>query len=163
MKEDRKIEPDKIHILSIKTLKGSIDASATADNVAIGSYRFGFEVATGFNVEEHIIGLELTVVIQAVNKNKELLDIKGSYTHEFIFKVENFEDFIDKAEKAEEIKIDPIMGGTLAGIAYSTIRGIIYTRTQGTSLNAVVLPVVDPKKIMGGELEQLETDKTGIE
>jgi len=40
--------------------------------------------------------------------------------------------------------IDKNIGGTLLGIAYSTARGIVLERTQGSYLGGVVLPVIDP-------------------
>lgn len=96
MNPDRKIDAEKMHMLSVKTLKGNIDSA----------------------------------------------------THEIVFKVENMDDFIDQAEKPEDTVMDYMLMATLVGIAYSTVRGIIFTRTQGTSLNTVILPVVDPKKII---------------
>lgn len=148
MIKDRKIEPSKIQILSIKTLKGNIHAGTGLDIHAVGRHKFDFELGVGFNSEEKIIGLELTVNIQAVSKTDESLDLTASYTHEIIFQIDNFDDFINKEGNQQEIKIDRIMAGTLAGIAYSTVRGIILTRTQGTSLNAVVLPIIDPKTLL---------------
>ena len=67
------------------------------------------------------------------------------------FKVENLIDFLDKVETEDKPRynIDGGLGSTLVSIAYSTVRGIIFTRTQGTSLGSVILPVIDPKKLMG--------------
>lgn len=160
MIKDRKIEPVKIQILSIKTLKGNIHAGDGLDTAAVDRHKFDFELGVGFNAEEKIIGLELTVNIQAISKTAEPLDLTASYTHEFIFQIENFDDFINKEGEQQEIKIDRIMAGTLAGIAYSTVRGIILTRTQGTSLNAVVLPVIDPKTLLS---EHIVADDTHVE
>lgn len=40
------------------------------------------------------------------------------------------------------------MGATLLGIAFSTARGIIFERTRGTFFDGVILPVVDPFKVL---------------
>jgi hypothetical protein len=34
------------------------------------------------------------------------------------------------------------------GIAFSTARGIVFDRTQGTFFGGVILPVIDPKKLI---------------
>jgi len=39
---------------------------------------------------------------------------------------------------------------TLLSIAYSTSRGIVLSRTQGTLLNGVILPVIDTRVLMAG-------------
>ncbi len=95
-----------------------------------------------------IVGIQVVVNIDAVDDNDNLLPIKGSYTHEIVMKVENLNDFVEVSEGDEKIKIDGLLGATLVGIAFSTIRGIIYIRTQGTSLGTVILPVVDPKRML---------------
>ena len=156
MNQERKIEPEKIHILSIKTLKGKIENNEDSSSSAIVGYRYKNALAIALNLDEKIVGLKHTIYIDTLNKKQEELEIKASYTHEFIFRVDNLQDFVDSPEvdekKAENI--DPILLGTLAGIAYSTVRGIIMNRTQGTALNAVILPVIDPKKLTDLTVEE---------
>ena len=64
-----------------------------------------------------------------------------------VFRVDNLDDFIEPQEKGN--LIDGGLGSTLISIIYSTVRGIIFTRTQGTSLGLVIIPVIDPKILMG--------------
>ena len=126
MNENRKIEPGSIHILSIKTLKGKIENSADTDSSAIVGYRYKNGLAIALNLDEKIIGLKHTVYIDTYNKKQEELDIRASYTHEFVFRVDNLLDFVDTPEGDEtENNLDPILLGTLAGISYSTVRGIV--------------------------------------
>jgi hypothetical protein len=159
MNKERKIEPEKIHILSIKTLKGKIENDADSSSSAIVGYRYKNALAVALNLNEKIVGLKHTIYIDTLNKKQEELEIKASYTHEFIFRVDNLNDFVDDSDDAEEKEekeenIDPILLGTLAGIAYSTVRGIVMNRTQGTALNAVILPVIDPKKLTDLTVEE---------
>jgi hypothetical protein len=146
MKPDRKVEADKIEILGIRTLKGSIDAQTDAATDKIAGYKHNYEVTAGLNIEEKIVGYLLGVQISAVDKEDIPLNIEGSYTHEIIFRVGNLDELVDITE-GDHI-IDAGLGSTLISIAYSTIRGIIFSRTQGTSLGLVILPVIDPKILM---------------
>lgn len=149
MNPERKIEPEKIHMLSIKTLKGNINGSGGTDPALILGHHFNFSLGTGINEEEKLVNIELTIEIEAIGKNEELLNISGAYTHEIIFMVENLDDFLETPEEGKEAGMDFLLNATLTGMAYSTIRGILFVRTQGTSLTTVILPVVDPKKIIG--------------
>lgn len=149
MKEDRIIEPHKIHMITLKTLKGNIDTPAGIDASLIKGHSYEFIVGTGVDIEAKVVGLELTINIIALGKGNEILPIKGSYTHEIQFQVENLDDFLDISEGDGPPVMDGILNGTLTGIAFSTVRGIIFSRTQGTSLGTVILPVIDPKKVMG--------------
>lgn len=151
MSPERKINAEKIHLLLIRTLSGNIDAATDIEINAVTGHQFNFELQTGLDVDNNIIGLQLLVAIEARDKNDKPLNVRGSYTHEIIFRIENLIDFLDKIESGDKPRynIDGGLGSTLVSIAYSTIRGIIFTRTQGTSLGSVILPVIDPKKLMG--------------
>lgn len=146
MNSDKMIEPEKIHIVSIKTLKGNIDCAADSNSEAIEGHTFKFQMEMGVNVKDKIIGFQFGVNIEGVGKSDEELNISGSYTHEILFMVENLNDFL--VENPTGVTIDALLGSTLVGIAYSTTRGIIFNRTQGTSLGTVTLPVIDPSLLM---------------
>jgi len=59
--------------------------------------------------------------------------------------VENLDEFLVNKKQEAPVEIDINLMGTLMGIVYSTSRGIIMQRTQGTILNGVILSVIDPK------------------
>lgn len=149
MLKERKIIAEKIHITNIRTVRGNIESPSDFDMEEINGHRFEFDLKTALKKESKLLGLKLQVDIIAQNEANEDLPAKGSYTHEMVFLIENLDDFID-TEKGVDL-IDPSLGSTLVSIIYSTVRGIIYSRTQGTSLDAVVLPVVAPLKLMGIE------------
>lgn len=144
------IDPEKIHLINIKTSKGNIDSDADIDIDIIKGHEFSFELSTGVNADDNVIGINLLVNIEAKDTADKILPVRGSYTHEIIFIVDNLKDFLILNE-TDEYKIDGSLGSTIVSIAYSTIRGIIFTRTQGTSLGSVILPVINPKKLMGLE------------
>jgi hypothetical protein len=151
MKEDRKIIPEQIHVVDIKTLKGNIETGDMDEDLQkqVAGYRFQYSLGTGINIEDMLVALRLTVNIDGLDTDNIETGTKGSYTHSITFRVDNLSDFIDFDAEADEIReFDIAMGGTLVGIAYSTIRGIIYNRTQSTALNAVILPVINPMELL---------------
>lgn len=152
MTPTKAVDPEKIHIVSIKTIKGNIDGGTDASPMTVAGHHFDFELLTGIGRAEQMVGLQILADIMCVDASDQPTGIKGSYTHEVIFKVEDFEDHIhNSGEDTENFQVNEALMLTLAGIAYSTIRGIIFNRTQGTSLGTVILPVIAPKKLMGIE------------
>lgn len=148
MNPERIIEPEKIEMVSLKTLKGNIDGPSEVDPKTIRNHKYVFVVGIGVNPEEKVVGIQLEVKITALGMGGKELNVYGSYTHDIVFRVENLDDFIDVPEDENEPpEIDILMSATLTGIAFSTVRGIIFSRTQGTSLGKVILPVIDPKKL----------------
>ena len=51
-------------------------------------------------------------------------------------------------EKDEIITVHPALGNALASITYSTSRGILMTRFQGTVLSDFILPVINPNDLL---------------
>ena len=147
MNAARQIEPEKISILQLKTKRGSIEEGDNPGNNPIQGYTFNFEVGTGMRPEDLLVGIELGIEIVGIDEFKNPVGATGSYTHEIVFKVDNLEEFLEKTDENSSTKVDSLLISTLMGIAYSTIRGIIFTRTQATSLGAVILPILDPKKL----------------
>ena len=146
-----KIDPDKINLLNIKTVKGNIDGSSELEPGQITGHQVTFEVKWGMDSAQNIIGVLLSVFIQAIDSNGTELDQRGSYTHELVFRIQNLEDFIKYTEPKEGEKVpevDYLLVSTLVSISISTVRGIVFSRTQGTSLGSVILPIVDPKKFL---------------
>lgn len=154
MSVQSKVIADKIQILNLITVKGNIDAANDADLNAVAGYTFTYTVNRAYNIEEKIMALMLTVDINANNSEDVALNITGSYTHEFVFRVDNLEELTrnGKDENGDEsIQFEEGLVATLLSIAYSTIRGIIFTRTQGTSLGTVILPVINPLLLIGNK------------
>ena len=90
--------------------------------------------------------LFITVNGMDEQQNKPL-GLKVDYGIEYHFKVDNFQDMLHQTPDGD-IEIDQELGVTLLSIAYSTSRGIILERTQGTFFEGVILPVIDPFKVL---------------
>ncbi|QQD13401.1 hypothetical protein [Sphingobacterium sp. UDSM-2020] len=70
----------------------------------------------------------------------------AEYLYDFIFEVENMLDFLVEVEHKKVFTKQIV--GTLVGISYSTLRGLIYGKMSETNLNGFVLPVINPNDIL---------------
>ena len=148
MKDGRIIEPEKIHLVRLQTVKGTLNSEAYGVNGPIKEYDYKFDASIGVNASEKIIGVKLLVDVKAMTPGQDTSELVASYTHESVFVIDNLDDFTDPVENQPEPKVDRLMLATLVGIAYSTVRGIVYTRTQGPDFKGILLPVIDPKKLI---------------
>ncbi|GAH33667.1 unnamed protein product [marine sediment metagenome] len=91
------------------------------------------------------------------SQNDKELGLNGEYGIEFLFEIDNFEEFIEKNDEEkhtdgtndqEDSMVSGVLGGTLMGIVYSTARGMILERTQGTYFKGVILPVINPNDLI---------------
>lgn len=142
------IHPELITIRSVKIHKSNI--SATDEYMDNPIKPAGIEInvgqSTAFNIEMKNIRIRLKIELDARKNETEPIGLSGSYVLEFHIHVDDLEHYITEA--GDKKLIDSKLGGTLAGIVYSTARGIIYERTAATDFGGVILPVIDPNLLI---------------
>lgn len=104
-----------------------------------------FRFLPGINLSQKKIRIIFTCDIGTFTNSKENIDIKGRFEIAYFFEVENLEKLVDVGN---EIEINSDLLTSLGNIAYSTSRGIIHTRCQGTILQKLILPVMSTKKLL---------------
>ena len=143
-----KFDPQKVNILKINILEfqANNDINNPVKKENINGFDIDIKMGIGLNIKEKIFAVQFTIKLSAISKNEKPLKVSGLITTETVFEVKNIEDFLHKEKR--ETKIHPILGIALAGTAYSTIRGILYTKFQETILDGVVLPLIDPVELV---------------
>lgn len=143
------IDPKDISIISIKVISGNIASDEDIDTNIVTSFNTAFEVQTGLNLDQGAIRILIKIILVGIDSNDKQVDISGKYTIEFIFRIVKLESYvISRDEEKQELTMDDVLASTLMAIVYSTSRGIVLTRTQGTVLDGVVLPVIDPLQLL---------------
>jgi hypothetical protein len=71
----------------------------------------------------------------------------GSYQFVFIYFVENLSEHVMIMPDAV-VDWNPYLANAIASITYSTSRGILLSRFQGTVMKDFILPVVDPNALL---------------
>lgn len=154
------LEIDKINLAQIRVLREEIVVGEEFHNAkgSVSGFSFGFDLDYGSNPEANLIRVKLGVRVQGKDKSQNPLDLIGNFVIDFSFVVENLEDYFkaDSGTKETDEKfgavLDAQLGAVIVGISYSTARGIVLEKTQSTYLGGVILPVVDPQKLMGVEI-----------
>lgn len=138
------IDPSDIEIISIQNLLVEITGRGP---VVIDEIHWGAYSKEWLGSGEKTVRLYLQVGITAKGDRatKEVI-VVGNFGFEFIFEVENLEDWISKSEEGG-IKLDAHLRTTLRMLAYSTARGMVLLQTSGTGLDGFILPVIHPNRI----------------
>lgn len=142
-----KIDPNKILITSIKTLKGNINSTDEESEMTIKQYQIGCTSETAVNIDEKLIRVLFKIDIFILDEKGKKTGTDASYTNEFIFQVDNLDELTKLLENGI-VEIDVELSKTLLSLAFSTSRGMIFSRTQGTILNGIILPVVNPNDLL---------------
>ncbi|GAA4932791.1 hypothetical protein GCM10023314_01460 [Algibacter agarivorans] len=147
---DRKLIPEKIEIFDFKIIKGQIESPFEFDNSLVKGHDFNLSFETAMNIEEKMVKADFIVSIKTQSEKNSTEEAQGNFHFVFIFHVENMEDLVEKNGKnnPDDFKVDGALGNALASITYSTSRGILMTRFQGTSLENFILPVINPNDLL---------------
>lgn len=136
-----KVQANKIHLRRIIPVKEYLDNQFYLQDK---EFEMGIAQSTKHNLEKKSFKLSIAVTFHC---DAVLI---ADYVYDFVFEVENFEEFQIKQEDKWVFPSQLI--GTLIGISYSTIRGILYGKFSDSKLNGFILPVVDPNEILKSKI-----------
>lgn len=142
-------DPEKIVILDCKMTKGQIDAPEDFNLQYIRSYQLDNSLQLGFNLDEKLAKADLHIAIktQSANEYRQASEAIGTFHFVFIYRVANLQELIS-VDRNNLMDLQPILGNALSSITYSTARGILLVRLQGTALQNFILPVINPNNLL---------------
>ena len=159
-KESKKaiVKPELIHLHGIRVIKAHIEmASKLMDEPQeIDGFSVGAKSESGFNLDKNFLRFRLFIKIKGRGKKGKSIPINGEYIIEFHYLIENLKSFAHFPK--DDYMIEEAIGATIAGISYSTSRGIVLERTLGTDFGGIILPVIDPAELIR---KDTFTQKTG--
>jgi hypothetical protein len=147
-----KIDPKKINLIDFRILKSSYEISPDHYNDYAKSdiIKCSASSELAYIADKGIARFRLFIKLDGVSKKSKPVGIVGEYGFEFHFEIENLEQFVenDHDSKKDEIKMSPLLNVTLAGISYSTARGVIINRTMATDFAGIIIPILNPADIL---------------
>ncbi len=142
-----RVIPEKIEVLDFILHELNFQ---TSDNLDIDlknqKFKLDINLDHNLNFEEKLFRLKYTVLIISEDEEGKESGLKVKFIGSFIVRVNNLSDFI--SEKEGKKQVESIIGSTVIGITYSTLRGIIYCKLAGTPLEQIMLPVINPKSLL---------------
>lgn len=138
---------DKLHIREFRLIKGQIDSPFEFNSEMVDGYHFevGFEM--GFDVENKLIKADFQASIETKPTEGYEQKATGYFEFVYIFEVDNIKELVIE-KPGEGFEVDGLLANTVSTISYSTSRGVLLTRFQGTALANFILPVFDAKKLI---------------
>lgn len=104
---------------------------------------YGFDPA--LNVGQKKVRLIFNSDIEVFGSSRNRIGVSAKFTIVFIFSVDNLDELVFR--QGDLADADPDLMTALASITYSTSRGIIYTKSQGTIIEKFIFPTVSNTKL----------------
>lgn len=148
MSQFGKIEPEKIQMLRVRIVKASVEQIPDLDYVKIlKGFNTSVSYKEGFNQKDKLARVELEVNVST--DTGEVTEATGVFCIHFLYHVDNLDELT--AGNNGQLLVSGDLQTTLASISYSTARGILLTRFQGTIFQDFFLPVIQPGKLLEQE------------
>ncbi|MFT6961506.1 MAG: hypothetical protein ACJAWV_001221 [Flammeovirgaceae bacterium] len=135
--------PEKIEIVDFKIIEGRIDSPYDFDLSKVERHNFDLKFDVTFNPSEKLAKSDFAVNVSTGSEVKA----SGYFHVSFVFQIENIDELVEIDEE-NNISVNASLGNAIASITYSTTRGILMTRFQGTGLQHFILPVIDPNELL---------------
>jgi hypothetical protein len=141
--------PEQIHLKKVSVFKSQFDSSEKfLDNpVPIITFRTKISQEQGHNINSEMVRVRLYISLDGLDEIQQKVGFNAVFGIDFHYQVDNLINFF-KENNEGKMEQDIQLAATLLSVSISTARGIILERTNGTSFNGVILPVVDAVKIL---------------
>ncbi len=148
MENKSSLDVKKMELLVFQLIKGAIESPFEFDPNEVEGHDFNVSFDMGFNTDEGLLKADFEVDISTKSKIEQE-EAKGHFTFAFIFGIENLRSLVSFEDK-EETKplVDGNLANAIASVTYSTSRGILLTRFQGTALRNFMLPIINPNDLL---------------
>ena len=147
MLDKSKFNPEKINLVDCKIIKAQVDMPENFDLNKVAGYKLDNTLQLGFNLEDKLAKADFTINIQSDSKGDNEFEASGDFHLVFIYRIENLEE-LAVLDKNNRVDLNPSLANALSSVTYSTSRGILITRLQGTALQNFVLPIINPNNLL---------------
>ena len=147
MQANELFNPEKISILEYKYIKGQIDTPEDFNIEKVKGHDLENTLQLGFNLDDKLAKADFFFNIQTKSSSDNQNEASGAFHLVFIYKIENIEELVS-ISKEGHLEVNSWLGNALASITYSTSRGILLTRLQGTVFQNFILPVINPDNLL---------------
>lgn len=143
--DNLQIDVAKLNLEAVRIEKASVEHPPGFNAEAVTGFAQEVSQTVALNMEDERYRLRFSIEVSTKMKS-ETTSASGAFSLLFYFKVNDLKNWVVIDENKSEY-IHQMLATTLFSIAYSTARGILLTRFQGTVFSNFVLPIINPATI----------------
>lgn len=143
--------PEMLRMESCTITKFSMVNPEVFNEAMIRGFHTDNTLGLSFNFDESLVRANFRLIIKSESDNEH--QAQASFNIVYIFHVENMEEYATPNYEKTEVLLDPLCGSFINSISYSTSRGILLSKLQGTIMQSFILPIVNVSKISDQQAE----------
>ncbi len=148
MSDNRPFDPLKISIIEYKMIKGQVDAPEEFSIEWIKLFDSDANYTLGFNFDGNFVKADINIEISTNSEGRNKSEAIGKFHFSYIYHIENLSELVTLNEDKSIQVVNFELGAALASLTYSTSRGVLLIRLQGTPFQSFILPVIDVKQLL---------------
>lgn len=153
MSEEEKksvFKADKLSIVDFRIIKGEIDVDFSFSEKLIKNFQTDMTFDVTFDAENNSLKADMGFTIVTNSDGKAEREAEAKFKFVYIYELENFGDLVEVKNGKIAIINEHLMP-SVAAISFSTSRGILMTRLQGTAMKDYILPIINPDDLIKDE------------
>jgi hypothetical protein len=147
MQDKTVFDPEKITLVEFRILKEQVDTPENFDISKVIGHHLDNSLQFGFNLNDKLAKADFTASIKTSSKSANESEASANVHLKFIYRIENLEE-LATAEKNKRLRLHPALASALSSLTYSTSRGILLIRLQGTALQNFILPIINSNNLL---------------
>ena len=136
---------DHLSMVDYKIIKGKIETPEDFEPDDVTGYTVNDNLKLSFSPAKKWIKADYEIGVNTCCKSCPEASVFFHFV--FIYSVDNFEELTSIKENTE-IEVNPLLENSIAAISYSTTRGILLTRLQGTVMSDFILPITNTNTLL---------------
>lgn len=151
MTQNKIFNPENIKILGWNLVLEQINSPLDFDPSLISWHGFHADMNLDINPEDDMLKADLRIEVITESEGDNMEEAQAVFQILYYIRVEDISEFTI-SRQAEKIVLHNDLGNYIAALAYSTSRGILFSRVTGTGLKDFILPVIDTDALLSGAL-----------
>ena len=143
-------QADKLSLVDFKIIKGKIDVDFEFNVKTIKNFETHMTFDVTFDAENKSLKADMSFMIVTNSDGQADKEAQAKFKFVYIYELENFDDLIE-FKKGKISNINELLIPSVAAISFSTSRGILMTRLQGTAMKDYILPIINPDELLKDE------------
>lgn len=136
---------DNLSMIDYKIIKGNIDTPEGFNAGDVTGYTVNDNLELSFSPHKKWVKADYSIEVSTCCTTSPAASVFFHFV--FIYNVENFEE-LATIKEGKKIVVDQQLVSSIAAISYSTTRGILLTRLQGTVMSDFILPITNTNDLL---------------
>ncbi len=135
-----------ISLIEVKIIEGRVESHDLFDDSKVVAFDPDCSLRIFLGLKANLLRAELKVWVDTESEPSQP-ETHGHFHFVFLFLARELSKWVAEAED-NAMTMDPGLQNAIAAVSYSTARGILISRFQGTALQRFILPVINPNDLL---------------